>query len=439
MFQVPSRAEILLELTEKEIGTFGRKGHAAWIGSGLKIQEMQYELSTPSSMRHLIVTSQKHRLSLQALVRKIGSHPTPDQQRDVTLKRARLQDRVDTFQKQAANILQADSQGEDESWDNVQERETYVGIEFDGIGEGDDDDDERPSSAEEHDQTQSSGDSPADGRVDAEYISLHLPSYLGGNWCDRNAAEDLAKAELCLREGQLNDTLHHVRIALGHKSYIFRHNIRPAHTQRHKSRAWGGVHAVESTVQHHARVYTRARQALVDLGASTPLLDRYKILRRQDLTVKTSIIAPHVRGQRNESLPWFWTMDVRRDTDVGEWMEDCTCLSVNTRSRNLILNAVYRVHWLRAKAQKTRWIEELQCLQVEMGSAVRFFKHQERFWQANEEVTEPQSQPGHAAWAARQSAMWLSMAVQAESKFTALLESDPPPEFAKVIRPQPSI
>ncbi|KAH9026760.1 hypothetical protein EDB85DRAFT_1868785, partial [Lactarius pseudohatsudake] len=124
-------------------------------------------------------------------------------------------------------------------------------------------------------------------------------------------------------------------------------------------------------------------------------------------------------GQRNKSLPWFWTMDVRRDADVGEWMED-----------------FYRVHWLRARAQKMRWIEELQCLQVEMGSTVRFFRHQERFWQTKQELIEPKSQPGHAAWAARQSAMWSSMAVQAESKFTELLKSNPPPEFAKVIPPQ---
>ncbi|KAF8272282.1 hypothetical protein EI94DRAFT_1566662, partial [Lactarius quietus] len=41
MKQFPSCAEILLELTEKEIGAFIHEGHAAWIGSGLKIQEMQ--------------------------------------------------------------------------------------------------------------------------------------------------------------------------------------------------------------------------------------------------------------------------------------------------------------------------------------------------------------------------------------------------------------
>jgi hypothetical protein len=86
-----------------------------------------------------------------------------------------------------------------------------------------------------------------------------------------------------------------------------------------------------------------------------------------------------------------------------------------------------------------RWIEELQCLQVEMESAVRFFRHQEQFWQAKWELIGPQSHPGHGAWAARQSAMWSSMAIQAESMFTALLKSDPPPEFAKVLHPQSNI
>jgi hypothetical protein len=104
-------------------------------------------------------------------------------------------------------------------------------------------------------------------------------------------------------------------------------------------------------------------------------------------------------------------------------------------AQQINLNAVYRVHWLRAKAQKTRWIEELQCLQVEMESAVRFFQHQEQCWQRKKDLIDPRSQPGHSAWAARQSAMWRSMDMQAGSKFNDLLESHPPPDFAKVIRP----
>lgn len=277
-------------------------------------------------MRLLITILQ--RLSVQALVRKIGSLPTPDQQREIASKRSRIQEKVDVFQKQAAKLLNAVSSDEDDSWDDASGRENHIGAEFDRVGE---DDDECASSAGaagaagEHDQARLSGNSSPDSRMDAEHISLHLPSHLGRRWCNKNGAEDLAKAELRLREGQLNDSLHQIRIALGHKSYLFRNDVRPARTQRLKTRAWAEVHGVESMVQHYARVYTRSRQAIVDLGAGTSLLDRYNVLKPQDLTVKTSAIAPYVSGQRNQSLPWFWTMEVQRGADVGEWMEDCMC------------------------------------------------------------------------------------------------------------------
>ncbi|KAF8264466.1 hypothetical protein EI94DRAFT_1517489, partial [Lactarius quietus] len=79
----------------------------------------------------------------------------------------------------------------------------------------------------------------------------------------------------------------------------------------------------------HTWVYTCAQQAMVDLSASDNLLEQYKVLKHQHLSVKTSVIAPEVWGQWNTSLPWFWTMDVWWDTDVGEWMED-----------------FFQVHWL---------------------------------------------------------------------------------------------
>ena len=270
------------------------------------------------------------RLSLQALVRKIGSHPTPDQKRDIALRRSRLQDRIDIFQRQAGSMLHAISNDADDSWGDDYARETYTGAEFDGIGE--EDDDGLDSAAEGHHQIHLPKNNPQEGRIDAEYISLHLPSHLGRSWCNRNAAEDLAKAELRLREGQLNDSLHQIRIALGHKSYLFRNDVRPARTQRLKTRAWAEVHAVESTVQHHARVYNRARQSMVDLDAEVPLLDRYKALERQDLRINTTVIAPNVRGQRNKSLPWFWSMDVQRDADVGAWVNDCRCIKFHACS-----------------------------------------------------------------------------------------------------------
>jgi hypothetical protein len=328
---------MLLELTEKEIGASGHKGHAAWLASGLKIEEMQYGFGSFLCKTPGFDTKKIRRLSLQALVRNIGSHLTPDQKRDIALRRSRLQDKVDAFQEQAGSILHVVSNDADDAWGDDHTREIYTGAEFDGVGE-EEDGGGHDSAAEEHHQTLLQRNSPHDGHMDAERISLHLPSRLGRSWCDRNAAEDLAKAELRLREGQLNDSLHHIRIALGHKSYLFRNNVRPARTQRLKMRAWAEVHAVESTVQHHARVYNRARQSMLDLGADNSLLDRYKVLERQDLRIDTTVIAPNVRGQRNKSLPWFWSMDVRRDADVGAWMNDCRCISVHMRCNGCSTN-----------------------------------------------------------------------------------------------------
>jgi len=328
---------MLLELTEKEIGTSGHKGHAAWLASRLKIQEIQYGFGSSFSETFSFDPRKLHRLLLQALVRKTGSHPTPDQKRDLTLRRSWLQDKVDTFQNQAGSMLHAVSNDANNSWGDDYKREMYTGAEFDGIGE-EEDDDGCDSAAEEHYQMHLPRSSHPDGCINAEYILLHLPSHLGCSWCNRNAAEDLAKAELCLQEGQLNNSLHHIRIALGHKSYLFRNNVHPARMQRLKTCAWAEVHAVESTVQHHAWVYNRAQQSILDLGTNTTLLDQYKVLERQDLRTDTTIIAPNVRGQRNKSLPWFWSMDVRRDADVGAWMNDCRCISVHAYSDGCLID-----------------------------------------------------------------------------------------------------
>ena len=133
-------------------------------------------------------------------------------------------------------MLHAVSNDADDSWGDDYAKEIYTSVEFDGIGE-EDDDDGHDLAAEEHYQMQLQRSSPPDGHINAEQILLHLSSHLGCSWCNRNTAEDLAKAELRLWEGQLNDSLHHIRIALGHKSYLFRNNMRPARTQRLKTRA----------------------------------------------------------------------------------------------------------------------------------------------------------------------------------------------------------
>ena len=138
-------------------------------------------------------------------MRKIGSHPTPDQNKDLALKCSQLKDEVDTFQRQAGTVLCAVSNDDDNSWGDKCATEIYTGTKFDEIGE-EEEDYEHNSAAKERYQTQFLGNGSFDGHINAEDILLHLSSHLGCTWCNKNAAENLAKAELHLRVGQLTVT-----------------------------------------------------------------------------------------------------------------------------------------------------------------------------------------------------------------------------------------
>jgi hypothetical protein len=74
-------------------------------------------------------------------------------------------------------------------------------------------------------------------------------------------------------------------------------------------------------------VYNHAWQSIENLGANASLLNWYKVLGHQDLKIDTAVIAPNVCGQRNKSLPWFWSIDVKRDAGVRTWINDCESIS----------------------------------------------------------------------------------------------------------------
>ncbi|KAF8273372.1 hypothetical protein EI94DRAFT_1696667 [Lactarius quietus] len=114
----------------------------------------------------------------RSLARKIGTHPTPYQQRDITLRCAQLQEKIDTFQKQAANFIHAAANGGYDSCEDTSAREVYIGSKFDGIDKENDDDKGITSPSASH-QMQLSENGSTDSSVDAEYILLHLPANLG--------------------------------------------------------------------------------------------------------------------------------------------------------------------------------------------------------------------------------------------------------------------
>lgn len=84
--------------------------------------------------------------------------------------------------------------------------------------------------------------------------------------------------------------------------------------------------------------------------------------------------------------------------------------------------AVYRVHWLKAKARRDRWAEEFTLISSEMDWVTLFFKNKAKAWlrlEATPSGSEnEQDVRGKVCYAAKQAEFWSSLADEAASKFS---------------------
>jgi len=80
-------------------------------------------------------------------------------------------------------------------------------------------------------------------------------------------------------------------------------------------------------------------------------------------------------------------------------------------------DVVNRVHWLRARAQRQRWNEELILVRNEMDWTVRYYIYQSTVWKDRKSVAEGMDDMGAAVYAARKYAMWMHMAVTSADQF----------------------
>lgn len=247
------------------------------------------------------------RLTLVALIRKLGRQPTTSQKLDLAQRRERLQARIDAFHQKAVQFWAPDDMDSHLHIPIISE-DPHVELS------------DSDSDAEEDNVFVTH---PPNDPGAPELLPLLLPSNLGMEVCVENGYAGFASKEKTLRMGQANDALQGLRLALSRKAVVFRQGVRMARTKTRKSRAWDQVIMVDVNVRHYTRLYRRAREALIHLGATESDLQRYQILRKEHLSVTTARIDPSLRGQRDSSLAWFWTMDVKKDTDTANGMAEC--------------------------------------------------------------------------------------------------------------------
>ena len=125
---------------------------------------------------------------------------------------------------------------------------------------------------------------PTQGNV--ESILPPLPSYIGVDWLQELGLEILVDQELSLRQGQANDCLHKIRLALADKSMIFQQDVRHAQNYNLMTQAWGQIASIDLTLNQHASLYHQYHWQMTALGVNEDIHIQY-----QELHV--SVSQPH--------------------------------------------------------------------------------------------------------------------------------------------------
>ncbi|KAI6019133.1 hypothetical protein EDC04DRAFT_2576068, partial [Pisolithus marmoratus] len=102
-------------------------------------------------------------------------------------------------------------------------------------------------------------------------------------------------------------------------------------------------------------------------------------------------------------LPWFWLIDIPRDTSSKSWLTECQCF--------------YRTHWFHAKAAKDHWEEEEELLTSEFQWAINYFQHCSKCWQEKYMDHATANTHGTTCYAARQWEIYDHLAEQGELKW----------------------
>ena len=100
-----------------------------------------------------------------------------------------------------------------------------------------------------------------------EKVPILLPSQFGRDTLNHPAIAPFAKQEIKLREGQANDALDGLWLALSRKSVLFRTDLQYKKTKKGKTRSWVEINEVSRTARHFAQLYRRTRQRLEQLSA----------------------------------------------------------------------------------------------------------------------------------------------------------------------------
>jgi hypothetical protein len=78
-------------------------------------------------------------------------------------------------------------------------------------------------------------------------------------------------------------------------------------------------------ITRDVRSYHRARESLSRLETSQEIVQKYQLIKPDELGVSKDITEENWFGQSSDSLPWFWRIGGSRPGPSDVWDEECEC------------------------------------------------------------------------------------------------------------------
>ncbi|KAF7965392.1 hypothetical protein HWV62_44067, partial [Athelia sp. TMB] len=255
----------------------------------------------------------------------------------------------------------------------------------------------------------------------AEDVKLWLPSDLSDAQHRSGCDGRLPKMELKLRVAQCEEALNTIRSNLHAKQHLIHRRNKNVTGQKKSTRVRTLLDRIGDRNTTQFKKYTRAREALLQLGGLEEHAHCFQVLLKEHITLDAEELAPDHEASRlmnraggggprsqkkkkpSEStkvLSWIW---VGGDTPDSGGMHDSV-----------------RREYLKARARKHRWIEEVVLLIEEMRRVLCYLSWRADWWRTRQvswDGVAPDISDGLRVYALRQAALCDALAADLKAKW----------------------
>ncbi|KAF7966211.1 hypothetical protein HWV62_39676 [Athelia sp. TMB] len=255
----------------------------------------------------------------------------------------------------------------------------------------------------------------------AEAAKLWLPSDLSADARRTGCDSRLPGMELKLRVAQCEESLNTIRSYLHAKQHLIHRRNKNFTGQRKTTRARTLIDRLTERIKMQYVKYTRAREALLELGGLEQYAQKFQVLLSEHLTLDGEETPPDHEASRRMNRAGGGGPRSKKKVTESESTKTLSWIWVagSTPGSGGMHDSIRR-EYLKARARKHRWTEEVMLLVEEMRRVLRFLRWRAEWWRTHPvswDELDDEVSDGLKAYAERQALLCETIAANFQKKW----------------------